>query len=82
MTPMKDIVLRFVLLGALLGAASAREAVAADNELTAAEEAAGWQLLFDGRTTTGWMSPKGKPLPRAMSRTGPQPAPLRLHARL
>src|SRR5262249_37541165 len=24
------------------------------NELTAAERAAGWQLLFDGHTLTGW----------------------------
>ena len=24
------------------------------NELTAAERAAGWRLLFDGRTLTGW----------------------------
>lgn len=26
----------------------------APNTLTAAEKAAGWRLLFDGRTTTGW----------------------------
>lgn len=70
MTPMKHLVLHFVLLGALLGAASARQAVAADHELTAAEKAAGWQLLFDGRTTTGWMSPKGKPLPQSHVQDG------------
>jgi len=27
---------------------------AGENELTPAEKAAGWQLLFDGRTTQGW----------------------------
>lgn len=33
---------------------------AADNELSADEKAAGWKLLFDGKTTTGWRS-IGKP---------------------
>ena len=28
--------------------------VAAPNQLTAAERAAGWRLLFDGHTLTGW----------------------------
>jgi hypothetical protein len=32
----------------------AAPAFAADNELTAAEKAAGFTLLFDGKTTTGW----------------------------
>jgi hypothetical protein len=27
---------------------------AADNQLTAAEKAAGWELLFDGKSTKGW----------------------------
>jgi hypothetical protein len=30
--------------------------VAADNELTDAERKEGWVLLFDGRTTAGWMN--------------------------
>ena len=34
--------------------ACAGPAMAADNTLTAAEKAAGWKLLFDGRTTEGW----------------------------
>lgn len=29
---------------------------AADNELTAQEKRQGWLLLFDGKTTTGWMN--------------------------
>lgn len=35
---------------------------AADNELTEQEKKDGWVLLFDGKTTKGWMSPKEKPL--------------------
>jgi hypothetical protein len=35
---------------------------AADNALTEKEKQEGWQLLFDGQTTKGWMSPKEKPL--------------------
>jgi uncharacterized protein YceK len=33
---------------------AAQQAAAAPNTLTAAERAAGWRLLFDGRTTQGW----------------------------
>jgi hypothetical protein len=34
-----------------------------DNALSAKEKEDGWQLMFDGKTTEGWMSPKGEPLP-------------------
>jgi 3-keto-disaccharide hydrolase len=37
-------------------------AFAADNELTAAEKADGWRLLFDGKTTKGWENDNKKPL--------------------
>jgi len=33
------------------------------NELTAAEKAAGWKLLFDGKTTKGWRSFKSQSFP-------------------
>lgn len=42
------------LLAGLAAALIASAAMAADNTLTAAEKAAGWRLLFDGKTTDGW----------------------------
>ena len=36
---------------------------AAMNTLTAAERAAGWRLLFDGRTTNGWRGYKSQAMP-------------------
>lgn len=42
------------LLGAPAAGASAQGGAAAPNTLTAAERAAGWKLLFDGRTLAGW----------------------------
>lgn len=78
MNKMPHLVPRFAVVVALsvalsatpFGAAGSGRALAADNELTPAEKAAGWQLLFDGRTTTGWMSPKGKPLPQSHVQDG------------
>jgi len=35
------------------------------NALTDQEKREGWQLIFDGRTTRGWMSTKGEPLPQS-----------------
>ncbi len=40
-----------------------RVARGGDNELSPQEMEAGWELLFDGRTTRGWMTPKREPLP-------------------
>jgi hypothetical protein len=36
---------------------------AAVNTLTSKEKAAGWKLLFDGKTTKGWRSFKSAPFP-------------------
>jgi hypothetical protein len=41
-------------LGLGLAVLSLGGAMAQPNTLSAAEEAAGWKLLFDGRTTAGW----------------------------
>ena len=38
------------------------QAVCAENALTEQEKQAGWQLLFDGSTTKGWITVKGDPL--------------------
>jgi hypothetical protein len=48
----------------ILGVAAAMVCAAADpNTLTDAERAAGWRLLFDGKTTQGWVEVTGKPFP-------------------
>lgn len=44
-------------------AAIAEEQAAGPNTLTAEEQAAGWQLLFDGKTYDGLAGMKGSPLP-------------------
>jgi hypothetical protein len=44
--------LAIALLGT--GAFAAEKTAAPDNTLTQAEQAAGWKLLFDGKSTTGW----------------------------
>jgi hypothetical protein len=41
----------------------ATAACAADNELTAAEKAAGWRLLFDGKSYANWVDPSKKSPP-------------------
>ncbi len=46
-----------------LACAAVLAAAAADNQLTAEEKAAGWQLLFDGKTFAGWEDPTKKAPP-------------------
>ena len=42
----------------------------AENELTSTEKAAGWILLFDGRSTEGWLDSKEKPVGASHVRDG------------
>jgi hypothetical protein len=42
---------------------SVSASTASSNSLTAAEQAAGWRLLFDGRTTAGWRGYKTTVMP-------------------
>ena len=44
-------------------ALTARAQAPADNTLTAAEQKAGWKLLFDGKTTDQWRAYKGTEVP-------------------
>lgn len=53
---------RFLRLTAL-ACAAVLSASAADNQLTAQEKAAGWRLLFDGKTYAGWEDPTKKSPP-------------------
>ncbi|MBI1374105.1 MAG: DUF1080 domain-containing protein [Phycisphaera sp.] len=41
---------------------AAADSPPADNTLTAAEKAEGWQLLFNGKDYTGWKNNSGKPI--------------------
>jgi hypothetical protein len=59
---------RFVLLILSIAfTASQTDVFAADNELTAEEKAAGWQLLFNGKDLSGWKNNDGKPLNKEAS---------------
>jgi hypothetical protein len=50
-------------IGSLLLALATAPERPGDNALTEQEQRDGWVLLFDGKTSKGWMTPKGKPLP-------------------
>ena len=55
--------LRAPILASLLLAATVPALIQAPNTLTKKEKAQGWQLLWDGKTTTGWESERGGPFP-------------------
>jgi hypothetical protein len=44
--------------------------IAQENLLTDQEKTDGWILLFDGKSTRGWISPKQKPLPASHVQQG------------
>jgi hypothetical protein len=50
-------------LGLITAALALASAQAGPNELSSAEQAAGWKLLFDGKTTNGWRSFKKNSFP-------------------
>jgi hypothetical protein len=54
--------MRNLSLAVVVLVAAGASVMAADNSLTEKEKQEGWILLFDGRTTKGWMSPKEKGL--------------------
>lgn len=54
-------ILRLAL--AVVGAVVVTTAWADENTLSRAERDEGWQLLFDGKSTAGWMTIKSEPLP-------------------
>jgi hypothetical protein len=57
---MRNIMRVIALASAVLLSSGAR---GADNQLTAQEKAAGWRLLFDGKTFAGWEDPTKKSPP-------------------
>ena len=61
---------KFLPLLCLLVLATSVRAESALNTLTEKEKQAGWQLLFDGRTTKGWMTVGSEPLPARYAQDG------------
>jgi len=53
-------VMRILLRTAVCMAAMAAFGWTADNEITAGEKAAGWKLMFDGKSFAGWEDPSKK----------------------
>ncbi len=47
--------MQIAVCGAIFCAIFPATSIAADNELTAAEKAAGWRLLFDGKSYDNWV---------------------------
>jgi hypothetical protein len=61
-----NLVIRGLLLALLAGITAASSALGQEpppNTLTAQEQADGWKLLWDGKTTDGWRSPKSDEFP-------------------
>jgi len=62
--------MRSLVVSLIFAFLAAAPAAAADNELTEQEKTDGWVLLFDGKSTAGWMTPKEKPLPASHVQEG------------
>lgn len=68
--------IKFKILVALVGIGMFSTAFAEENTLTEKEKGEGWQLLFDGKTTDNWMTPKGGPItPSHVQEDGLNPHP-------
>lgn len=61
---------RLIPCGLVLLSLMAGRVTAADNVLTDRERDEGWLLLFDGKTTLGWISIKNEPLPQSHVQDG------------
>ena len=68
-TRILDMIMRMTV-GFVLFSLISAPARSEENTLTDAEKRNGWVLLFDGKSTQGWMSPKGKPLPQSHVQAG------------
>jgi hypothetical protein len=55
--------LKMIFAVAVLAAAAAEGGQRMSNTITAAEKAAGWRLLFDGKTTSGWRGYRQRQMP-------------------
>src|SRR5271165_6972567 len=58
-----DPALRILFALSLLALCGGLRAADGNNALTQEEKAAGWILLFDGRTSKGWLEVTGRPFP-------------------
>lgn len=65
----RKVTVRFAVT-ALLTLVAASPPSGDDNVLTEEERRDGWVLLFDGRTTAGWITPKGEPVDASHVREG------------
>ena len=62
--------MQYRLLALIILTLLGSSAFAEENILTDLEKNNGWTLLFDGRSTRGWMSPKHQPLPDSHVQNG------------
>lgn len=70
---LRNLALRVSLLILAFGVGFASPCGAADNELSEAEARDGWRLLFDGKSTAGWMTSDRKPSKTAVEQGSLQP---------